>query len=301
MGVVRAAPTTLSRSLMIFGNLLLVGLATWVYWPIFVSLVQTWWSEPEYSHGYVVALFSAYLLYRNRGKLQQGQPRTSWWGVPVLAAALGLYLFGAYVGIDYLAAVSLVPCCLGLALLLGGWTAVKWSAPASLFLLFLIPLPFRVARALATPLRGIATKTSGYALQVLGFPVIVEGFTLRLDDYQIAIAEACSGLSMLYVFVALAAAVVIVSKRPILDRALILVGALPIAVVANVLRIILTAVAFSVAGKEAGEFIFHDLAGWLMMPIALGLMYLELKLIDVILVPTSRPPQEESLIPALRL
>lgn len=278
----------------------LIGLAIYVYWPTLVQLVRTWWHEPEYSHGYVVALFSLYLLYRNRHRLKEGQPRISWWGVPVLALAAGIYLAGAYVGIDYLSAVSIVPCCLGLALVLGGWPALRWSATAALFLLFLIPLPFRVARSLSEPLRAIATKTSAFSLQTLGFPVITEGYTLHLEDYPIAIAEACSGLSMLYVFIALAAAVVIVSQRPILDRVLILVGAFPIAIIANTIRIILTALGFVLAGKETGEFIFHDLAGWLMMPIALGLMYLELKMVDFVLVPVSSSNGEGSVVPAFR-
>jgi exosortase len=275
-------------------------LCGWVYWPTLVLIVRTWWLEPEYSHGYVVLLFSLYLLYRNRERLRGSQPTVSWWGVVVILLAVSIYLAGAYLGIDYLNAVSLIPCCLGLALLLGGWPALRWSASASLFLLFLIPLPFRVAHALSGPLRGIATQTSGYALQTLGFPVLIEGYTLQLGDYPIAIAEACSGLSMLYVFIALAAAVALISKRPIFDRVLILLGAFPIAIIANTLRIILTAVAFTLAGREMGEFIFHDLAGWLMMPIALGLLYLELKLIDFVLIPVTTSENDDANIPHLR-
>jgi exosortase len=149
----------------------------------------------------------------------------------------------------------------------------------------MIPLPFRVAHAVSGPLRTVATLASGYTLQTLGLPVVIEGHTLLLEDHQIAIAEACNGLSMLFVFAALATAVAIVSNRTALDRILILLSAVPIAIVANVFRITLTALAYRAAGKEWGDFVFHDLAGWLMTPLALVLLWLELRLLDLVLVP----------------
>jgi exosortase len=137
-------------------------------------------------------------------------------------------------------------------------------------------------------LRSIATQASGFLLQMVGFPVIIEGHVLLLGEHQIAVAEACSGLSMLFVFLALATAVAILIQRPWFDRLVIMLSAIPIAIIANCLRIAATAFAYQMAGREMGDFIFHDLAGWIMMPLALGMMWIVLKLIDFVL-----PPSED--------
>jgi exosortase len=263
----------------------LLALCAWVYWPAFAQLFRAW-KTAEYSHGFLVPLFAAYLLYR-RASLAPTSVRGQWWGLLLLLLGGGMLLGGAALGIDYLEATSLLPCLAGLAVLFGGWPALRWVWPGVAFLLFMIPLPFGLATAVSEPLRGVATQASGFVLQTLGLPVVVEGHTLLLGDHKIAVAEACSGLSMTFVFAALATAAAIVSKRPALDRVVLLLSAVPIAIVANVFRISLTAVAYRTVGKGWGDFIFHDLAGWLMMPLALGLLWGALKLLDFLLVPAA--------------
>lgn len=264
----------------------------WVFWPILLLIAHAWRTAPEYSHGFLVPLFAMYLLYHRRALLRDVRLRASWLGLLFLAVGCCLLLLGAFVGVDYLNGVALVPTLLGIAALLGGTPAVRWAWVPAMFLLFMIPLPFRLAHGLSGPLRGVATFSSGYVLQAIGFPVVMEGHTLLVRDYQIGIAEACSGLSMLFVFVAIAFAVAITSRRPWLDRVVVVLAAVPIAVVANVVRITLTAVAYWGFGKRLGDLIFHDLSGWLMMPLALGMLWLVLKLIDTILIPAEErsPP-----------
>src|SRR3954452_9451513 len=89
---------------------------------------------------------------------------------------------------------------------------------------------------------------------------------------------------MLLTFLALATGMAMLVKRPALDRTLILLSAVPVAILANVVRISLTGVLFVEGGRELGEKVFHDFAGWLMMPFALLILWLELKLLDWILV-----------------
>ncbi len=264
------------------GLLILCG---WAYWPTLAVMVKTWATNPEYSHGFLVPVFAAYLLYRRREMLPAEAGPHSWLGPLFLAAAGGLRVVGAYVGVDYLDALSLVACLAGVTALLGGRAGLLWAWPGLLFTLFMIPLPFSLAQGLSGQLRTVATQASGFALQVAGFPLVIEGHTLLMGEHQIAVAEACSGLSMLYVFLALATAVAILIERSWLDKAVVLAAAVPIAIFANVVRIAATALAMQVAGKRVGEIIFHDLAGWLMMPLALGMMWLVLRLLDWVLVP----------------
>jgi exosortase/archaeosortase family protein len=92
---------------------------------------------------------------------------------------------------------------------------------------------------------------------------------------------------MLLTFAALSTAMALLVKRPWVDRVLILVSAVPVALLANVIRIALTGVLYNEAGKELGDRVFHDFAGWMMMPIALAVLWAELKLLDWVWVDVS--------------
>jgi exosortase/archaeosortase family protein len=107
---------------------------------------------------------------------------------------------------------------------------------------------------------------------------------LTVDKHALEVEKACSGLSMLLTFAALATGMAMVIRRPWLDRGVILASAVPVAVLANVIRISLTGVLYNTAGKELGDKVFHDFAGWMMMPIALLVLWGELKLLDWIYV-----------------
>ena len=124
-----------------------------------------------------------------------------------------------------------------------------------------------------------------------------------LPHGRIGVAEACSGLSMLTTFFALATAVALVIRRPWLDKVVVLLSAAPIAVVANVARIATTALAQEWFGAETAHYLFHDLAGWLMMPLALVLLWAELRLVSFLLAslrptdPSWRPCPPRSRLP----
>jgi exosortase len=191
--------------------------------------------------------------------------------------------------------VALVLTLAGLCLLLGGPAVLRWAWPALLFLLFMLPLPFNVERLLALELRKVATFVSTYALQTLGFTAVADGNRILLDTVPIDVAEVCSGLSMLMTFVALSVACVFVFELPVLDRILILLSALPIAVLANAARIVVTAFLMEQWDPEKGYRFFHDYAGWLMMVFALVLLYLEVVVLRLLLVPVpplTRPPTQ---------
>jgi exosortase len=274
--------------------LALAGLVVWVFWPTFDLLLGIWASDPQYSHGYLVPLFAGYLLWARRSKAEFPKWQTCWWGVALIAAACLVRMVAAYLAFDWLDAASLLPCLAGLAVLLGGRRALTWSWPAIAFLGFMIPLPYRLAHSLSGPLQKLATELSALTMQTVGLPAIVEGNTILLGDSRIAVVEACSGLSMLLVFAALTTAAAIVVRRPLLDRLALVLSAIPVAVVANVLRITATGVAQYTVGPRFAHVVFHDLAGWLMMIMAVGMVVLVLKLLDWLLIV---PPAPRSRVP----
>ena len=137
-------------------------------------------------------------------------------------------------------------------------------------------------------LLAVATVAGTWLLQTLGFSAFAEGNVIRLGEVRIGVVEACSGLSMLLVFFALATAAILVTRRPLLDRILIVASAIPIAIGSNVVRITVTAILYKTAGSRIADLVFHDLAGWLMMPLALGFLWAELRLLSWVLVPAVR-------------
>jgi len=269
-------PATVSRTqvaLFAAAVLLLIG---WAYWPTFLDISRKWSSDPQYSHGYLVPLFSIFLLWRNRGIGESTELRPSWWGLPLLLSGLALYLAGAYLFFDWFQAISLLPVLAGAVLLIGGWQSLRRAAWPIAFLAFMFPLPFRIETALSHPLQRIWTIVSTYTLQTVGLPAISEGNVIIINEAKIGVVEACNGLGMMLLFFAIATAVAILVERPMWQKIVLVLSAVPIAVIANVSRIAVTGLISGTVGQEWVDWVFHDLAGWFMMPLALALLGLEL-------------------------
>lgn len=230
----------------------------------------------------------------------------SWWGLPLLLGGVGVHLVSGYYYIEWFAHLALIPTLAGLVLMTLGWRGIRWSWPAILFVGFMIPLPHSLEGVLRGPLRMLGTKLSTYLMQTCSLPafaagnrheIIVGGMT-----HRIGVNEACSGLSMLMIFFALSTAVAVVIQRSIWERLLILVSAVPIAIIANVLRITITGMMLfalqdkdvfigmggftllDMTGTDFAQSFFHDWAGWMMMPVALFLLWLELAVLKRIIV-----------------
>ena len=167
--------------------------------------------------------------------------------------------------------------------MLGGRSALRWSWVAVGFLFFMLPLPHRLETSFSGPLQSVATGMSSYVLQLVGLPAFREGNVILVNEHRIGVVEACSGLGMLLLFFAISAGMALLSRRPWLDRLVLLLSAVPIAILSNVARIVSTSVLYEVAGQHWGE-VSHDVFGWLMMPVALGMLCVELKVLSFLLV-----------------
>ncbi len=264
------------RRPLLLGGLLAAGLA-WAYGPTLAGMVRCWSDNPQYSHGFLVPAFAAVVLWVRRPQHPAVRFGPGWWGLAWLALASGMRLAAAAYYHEWLDALSLLPALAGVCVLLGGRPALRWAWPAVLFLVFMMPAPYQFEVALAHPLQRVATVASTYALQTLGVPAVSEGNVILLRDVQLGVEEACSGLGMLLTFFALSSAVALVLARNWVERVVLFVSAVPVALAANILRITATGVLYLTAGGAVARVVYHDLAGWLMMPLALGLLWLELK------------------------
>ena len=259
-------------------TLLLLTVLLWAFGPTVLDMAERWQNDSRYAHGYLVPLFSLFLVWWWHPALLKTPARPSWWGLLILLGGLLTAAAGAYLYVDWFSAVGLVICVAGIVVLAWGFPMLGAAWPAVAFLLFMVPLPYTLEVSLARPLQSVAARLSTWSLQTVGFSAFAEGNTIRMGEVRLGVVEACSGLSMLLTFFALCAAVAVLIKAPLWERLLVVACAAPIAVLSNVVRIVVTGVLHKLAGQKIADLVFHDLAGWLMMPLALGFLWVAYRL-----------------------
>jgi exosortase len=303
--------SSISRNPVVLAAGPLIASLLWSYWPTLGELERTWAHDPRYSHGYLVPVFSLYVLWLRR-HLRSSRVGSNWWiGVLILGCGATLRILAAYLYFHWLDAVPLPLSLAGLCWLLGGKAALRWAWPSIAFLIFMVPLPYRAETTLGAPLQRLATLSSTYLLQVFGLPAFSSGNTIVIDDYTIGIVDACNGLGASYTVLACAIGVAAISTRPILDRMILIVSAIPIALLANTTRITLTGLFHELLGSGAAESFGHDLAGWLTLPLSLAALYIESRFLMLLFIeppdptfvavkPAQHPVPVEETLPEIR-
>lgn len=250
----------------------LLAAVAWAYLPTFSALVSTWNREPDYSHGYFVIPLSIFFLWHRREQFPGFGHGLSWIGLAVVLASGVLYVLGSYWYLEALQSWSLPLWVAGVTWFLGGGRVVLWGLPAIVFLVFMIPLPFRIEQMLTVPLQSLATRISCWLLQSLGQPAIAEGNVIVINDLQLSVVEACSGLRIFVSIIALAFVVAVLTTRPWWMKASLFLMVVPVTLVANAVRIAATGLLRVYVSDEAANHFGHDLAGWLMILFAAGLL-----------------------------
>jgi exosortase len=273
----------------------------WAYGTTLTQLLHRWGTDAQYSHGYFVPLFGIVYMWLKRQNLNPATLRSNWLGIGLLLLGCGLRLAGTYFYYDWFDQLSIIPTLAGMVLAVGGWGMLLWSLPAIGFLVFMIPLPYRLEVAMAHPLQRMATIASTYLMQTIGLPAISEGNVILLNEFEIGVVEACSGLRMLVIFFAISTGAALLIDRPLWERLVIIISAVPIALISNILRISVTGILHETVGSEIANRVFHDLAGWLMMPVALGILWVQLKLMSHLLVTPEGPRHIQIAPQALRV
>lgn len=264
-------------------SLLLLLLIGWTFRALLSSCIDRWSTEPQYSHGFVIPLMAAVLGWLRRDRIPGGLSHGCGWGLWLLAAGMVCHATATYLYVAALDGVGFLLCLLGGTLLIWGRRLFRGIWPAVAFPGFMLPLPFQMERLLSDPLQLLGASEAAWYIQALGIPAIAQGNTILMGDTVLGVAEACSGLRMLVVFMAISVAAAMISHRERWEKLLILLSGIPIALICNILRIVATAVAHQKLGRAAADLVFHDLSGLLMMPLAMLMLYGELKLFDWLL------------------
>ena len=258
--------------LNLFLALLAIGV---VYATIIPGMVDDWYSDPNYSHGFLVPLISVYFLSLNWRELSRTRLKPSNSGLLLIAGSLLLLLFG-FIGTEYFTMrSSLVFLIGGIVLYWFGWAVLRLSSLAIAFLLFMVPLPYIVYDSLAFPLKLMVTKASVAVLKILSIPVVSEGNIIMFPQTVLEVADACSGLRSLMSLITLAVAFAFMTQSSPFKRTLLIVSAVPIAIITNMFRVITTGVLASSYGAAAAEGFFHEFAGMAVFLLAMIILFAE--------------------------
>lgn len=245
------APVTL-----VLGALLLA-----IYWRILRAMVIQWWDDPNYSHGFVVPLFALYLVWRQWPTLTR-LPRTgSLVGIPVILGGIVVLLAGDLGADNFLMRSSLIVVVAGLVLFhLGGAIFRALLFPLA-FLFFMVPLPGVIFYAITFPLQNLAARQAAWTLEALGVPVLLDGNVIHLAQLSLGVTEACSGIRSLISLLAGAVAWAVLFLPVGWAMVVFLASTLPITIVANAARVVLTGLIGQYVGVEYASGFFHEFAG----------------------------------------
>lgn len=254
----------------------LVGLLVWAYLPMLRVFFDKWINDPQYSHGLLVPFFSAYLV-RQAWRAGPLTPRPlPWVGCGLLAVTFVMRALAGSLLFHQLDAASLLLALVAVTLAAGGVPLLRRVGGGLLFLIFMVPLPYELERNVGQPLKTAATVSSTFLLQTLGQPAIRDGNLILIDEVRLGVVDACSGLKMMVTFAAFSVGAVLLTHRSAFEKLMVLLGIVPIAVATNVLRITATGLAYLVFSDKGTLEFLHDFYGWLMMPVGLALLALEL-------------------------
>ncbi len=275
--------------------LTLLVVIAWSYWPVGRDLGNAWRSDDDYSVGQLVPLVAVFLAWRERDALRNPAlvPYLSG-GIAVVVLAHAARFAGLLLAHGSVERYALVLTIVGLVLMVAGRQVFRRMVWILLFLFLMVPLPSVIHNVISPPLRRVATTGSVVLLEAVGIDVAQQGNVIMLgESTPMAVAEACSGLRMLMAFIIVAAFIAYMVKRPRWQKAILLASSIPVAVVCNIVRIFVTAVLMLHVSSELGEKFFHDFAGYVMMPIAVMLLFGELSLMDKIFVSDSEARERQ--------
>lgn len=248
-----------------------------VFYNVYLDLQFKWLNDGNWSHGWIIPLFSVWFVYHNWDRISRTPVKHTWAGVPLLLAGLGGYVLALLMVIPgYPRAVCMMTALLGLIVLLCGLPSLKllWLPWAYLF--FAIPLPGRVYFALTDPLRRLAATVSAVILSMLpGLEVERKGSVLEcMYDGKfgvLGVEDACSGMRSTITLCALGVAVTFLSSRPAWQRVVMAAMCVPIATLCNVIRVLITCTLYIFVDPKYAVGTYHTALGLLMIMVAFGL------------------------------
>jgi exosortase len=236
-----------------------------LYWTTIPLWARDLWNDPNFSHGLIVPVFSGYLIWKQRVDLEfLAGNRSAHWGLAIVAAGLAMLIVGK-ASVEYFTIrASLVWLTGGLFLILFGPAGFRKCLFPLAFLLFMVPIPYVLYDAIAFPLKQLVSWFGEHSLNLIGVPVFREGNIISLPNIKLEVADACSGIRSLMSLFALATAGSYFMGLGLTRGSILVAAAVPISILVNAMRILITGILSYKIGQKAAEGFFHEFSGLLL-------------------------------------
>lgn len=257
------------------GSLLLLTLGFLaLYGSTYGQLARTHWASDDLNYGPLILAVSLWLIYRERHALTELAPRPAvTTGYGLLAFGLLLYAVGVSQSILMFEVGSQIPLIAAVLLIYKGWPAIRLLWVPLLLLFFLVPLPDLVVALVTGPLKIAVSAVATHLLHAAGYPVARSGVVMTVGQYQLLVADACAGLSSILTLEAVGIVYMkLVGHVSVLRNSILALLLVPVAFVANVVRVIILVLVTYYLGDAAGQGFVHSLAGLVLIGVATMLM-----------------------------
>jgi exosortase len=251
---------------------LLTALLVLLYYRVIASLALEWWSDPNYSHGFIITVCCGWMVWKERKHLADESDRPNWLGLILIVGALSIFVLGVLGAELFLSRTSLIFLLAGLVIHFRGLSCFRRILFPWALLFLTVPLPAIVFNRIALPLQFLASWLASSLLALLGVPVLREGNIINLPSLSLDVVEACSGLRSLVSLIALAVLYGYFFERRTWLRVLLAISAIPIAVAANGVRIMGSGLLGEYWDPRKAEGFFHLFSGWLIFVLSMVLL-----------------------------
>lgn len=243
-----------------------------LYHDICLSLFRQWWQDPDYSHGFIVPLFSVWVVWNSRQKLKDIKLAHGRFGWLIAFCGLGILVLGSLGAEEFLSRASLPIVIAGLLIQFRGWRYFRVLVFPWAVLFLAIPLPAIILNEISLPLQYLASSLGSTLLKLVGIPIIREGNLISMPAITLDVAEACSGLRFLISLITLATIYGYLKESNSVRRVAIVCAAIPVAIGANGLRIMGSGIAAQYGDPELAAGFFHTVSGVVVFAVALALL-----------------------------
>lgn len=273
---------------------LVLGALLLVYWSVLTGLVSDWSNDDNYSHGFFIVPLALYFAWERRDKILAAPHQPSTLGLVIVAGSLFLLVAGLLGAELFLSRVSIILTLTGAILFLFGWPTLRVLAFPLAFMLLMIPLPALIFNKIAFPLQLLASHVGEYSVRSLDIPILREGNVLILANAKLEVAEACSGIRSLVSLFTLGIVFGYFVDNRVWVRSFIALSAIPVAILANGLRVASAGVAAHNYGTAGVEGLFHEFSGWVVFVVAFLMMFALQRLLQRITPPSFPAPETVS-------
>ncbi len=244
------------------------------------NLVNRWYNQEEYSHGFFIPLISLWLLWQRRDALVASVGKPSGWGLVALAVSVGMLVLGELTAIFIIIQTGFLLALIGLVLCYGGVSLLRVTILPIALLLFCIPLPYFVDSQISWRLQLLSSNLGVAFLRLMSYSVYLEGNVIDLGVYKLQVVDACSGLRYLYPLMSLGFLMAYMYPAALKWRVLIFLSTIPITVLTNSFRIAMVGVLVERWGSGMADGFLHSFEGWIIFLVCQVIMIGEIWLIE---------------------